>query len=256
MVENNVARWTDRNNGPGPLSILATLQEQDPAILALQEDGKLGPDWCDRGNIKDIVARWLAPTHNVVSTDDVGVRVAGERYGIFFKRAKYRSVQNGYQRCFHGGAEVRGFLWVELDLVTDDTSNHFYVLNTHFKAFGHGEAERLSQAQCVIDWVRQKKVTNPNRAHFLMGDLNSGPDYQAGAYNMLTEISGLFENTSRAGINGIDTHGSHWIDHVLGTSGDFTNVGYRSWTVGAGEVAPQQRLSDHLGLRTRIGHLR
>ena len=256
VAENGVAKWTDRNNGPGPLSILDTLQTQAPAILALQEDGKLGPADCTQGVIKDIVARWLAPTYDVVSTDDIGATVAGERYGIFFKRSKYRSVLSDYQRCYHGGAEVRGFLWVELDLVTDNTSNHFYVLNTHFKARSSGEAERVSQAQCVINWVLQKKATNPNRAHFLMGDLNSGPDYQRSAYDMLTDVNGLFENTSTAGDNDIDTHTSHWIDHTLGTKGDFTKAGYQSWTVGAGQVERGGRLSDHLGLRTRVGHLR
>ena len=151
---------------------------------------------------------------------------------------------------------MRGFLWVELDPVTDNSSNHFYVLNTHFKAHSDGEAERVSQAQCVINWVGQKKMTHPNRAHFLMGDLNSGPIYQQGAFDMLTGPSGPFENTSETNGNNIGTHGSNWIDHILGTKNDFTSSGYQSWTVGAGQVERGGRLSDHLGLRTRIGHLR
>ena len=254
VAVDQVAKWTDRNNGPGPLSIQETLQTQSPAILALQEDGKLAPNDCNLGVIKDIIARWLTSTHDVVSTDHVGASVQGERYGVFFKRSKYRAITSGYQRCYHGGAEVRGFLWVELDLVTDNSSNHFYVLNTHFKARSDGEAERISQAQCVLNWVRQKKMAHPNRAHFLMGDLNSGPNYQPGAFNLLTGSSGLFDNTS--GALNLNTHGSHWIDHVLGTKSDFTNQGYQSWTVGAGEVERGGRLSDHLGLRTRIGHVR
>ena len=76
------------------------------------------------------------------------------------------------------------------------------------------------------------------------------------AYALLTGASGPFENTSTAGIDDINTHGDHWIDQVLGTKGDFTKSGYGSWTVGEGQVQNGGTLSDHLGLRTRIGHLR
>jgi endonuclease/exonuclease/phosphatase family metal-dependent hydrolase len=239
------------------LSIQDTLLTQDPAILALQEDGKLGPASCAIGAIKDKVAGWLSSTHDVRSTNDVSGSASGERYGIFIKNSKYRFINAGYQPCYYSGSEVRGFLWAEVDLISDSTSNHFYVLNAHFKASGTAAdiAERMAQAQCVVAWVNATKVSNPNRAHFLMGDLNSGPDHQNDAYAMLTGAGGPFENTSTAGINDINTHGDNWIDHVLGTKGDFTKAGYGSWTVGAGQVQNGGTLSDHLGLRTRIGHL-
>ena len=108
----------------------------------------------------------------------------------------------------------------------------------------------------MISWVNEKKAAFPNRAHFLMGDLNSGPDHQGEAYEMLVGAGGPFENTSTAGPDGIDTHGDKWIDHVLGTKGDFTKAGYSSWSVGAGQVLNGGTLSDHLGLRTRVGHLK
>ena len=256
---NGVAKWYDRNNGPGALSIQDVLLEQNPAILALQEDGKLGPESCSIGNVKAKVAGWLSSTHDVRSTSDVSGSWSGERFGIFIRKSKYRFIDAGYQSCHFAGGEVRGFMWAEVDLISDHTSNHFYVLNAHFKAGSSNEAvgERVAQALCVIDWVKAKKVTNPHRAHFLLGDLNSGPDYNNDAYAMLTAPGtvGPFENTSTAGTNDLDTHDSHWIDHVLGTKNDFTRAGYASWTVGAGEVENGGALSDHLGLRTRIGHL-
>ena len=255
---NGIAKWYDRNNGPGPLSIQGTLLAQNPAILALQEDGKLGPTGCTIGTVKDKVASWLSSTHHVRSTDDVSGGCSGERYGIFIKKSKYRFISAGYKKCYYSGSEVRGFMWAEVDLISDSTSNHFYVLNAHFKAHTTSAdiAQRAAQAQCVINWVKAIKVTNPHRAHFLLGDLNSGPDHSTQAYAMLTGAGGPFENTSTAGINAINTHGSHWIDHVLGTKNDFTKAGYGSWTVGAGQVKNGGKLSDHLGLRTRIGHLR
>jgi hypothetical protein len=257
-VSGTVAKWYDRDDGPGALSIKATLLTQDPAILALQEDGLLGPSGCTIGTVKDKVASWLSGTHDVRSTDDVAGSAAGERYGVFIKKAKYRFIAAGYQKCYYNGAEVRGFLWAEVDLISDNTSNHFYVLNAHFKAYDTSAdiAERAAQAQCVITWVNATKKSYPNRAHFLLGDLNSGPDHNSQAYTMLTGPGGPFENTSTAGINAIDTHGTHWIDHVLGTKNDFTKVGYQSWTFGAGQVLSGYTLSDHLGLRTRIGHLK
>lgn len=255
---NGVAKWSDRDDGPGSLSIRQTLVTQDPAILALQEDGKLGPASCSMGSVKNKVAGWLAGTHDVRSTDDVSGGASGERLAIFIKRSKYRFITAGYHPCTYNGAEVRGFMWAEVDLIADNTSNHFYVLNAHFKARSTAAdvAERMAQAQCVTDWVNARRATNPYRAHFLLGDLNSGPDHNNDAYAMLTGPNGLFENTSTAGTNAIDTHGSHWIDHVLGTKGSFTSGGYGSWTVGAGQVQAGGKLSDHLGLRTRIGHLR
>ena len=255
---NGVAKWYDRDNGPGSLSIMATLLTQNPAILALQEDGKLGPSSCSIGNVKDKVVSWLSSTHDVRSTDDVSGSWSGERYAILIKKSKYRFISAGYQKCYYNGSEVRGFMWAEVDLILDSTSNHFYVLNAHFKASTTSAdiAQRAAQAQCVITWVNAKKVSNPNRAHFLLGDLNSGPDHNTQAYTTLTGSGGPFENTSTAGINAINTHGSYWIDHVLGTKNDFTKVGYGSWTVGAGQVTAGGTLSDHLGLRTRIGHLK
>ena len=254
---NGVAKWYDRNNGPGPLSIQGVLRTQDPAILALQEDGKLGPASCSLGNVKDKVAGWLSSTHDVRSTDDVTGGWSGERYGIFIKKSKYRFITAAYQKCFYGGSEARGFMWAEVDLRSDSTSNHFYVLNAHFKAGGASSdvSQRTAQAQCVIAWVNAKKATNPHRAHFLLGDLNSGPDHNNDAYALLTGSGGPFENTSAAGTNALNTHGTHWIDHTLATKNDFTKVGYGSWTVGAGQVENGGTLSDHLGLRTRIGHL-
>ena len=56
-----------------------------------------------------------------------------------------------------------------------------------------------------------------------MGDLNSGPNYQDAAFEMLTDSNGPFKNTSRAGDDEMGTHGSHWVDHVLGTKNDFTS---------------------------------
>jgi hypothetical protein len=254
----DVAKWYDRDDGPGPLSIRDTLLSQDPAILALQEDGVLGPSGCTIGTVKDKVAGWLAGTHDVRSTDDVSGGASGERYGIFIKKSKYRFINAGYQKCYANGGEVRGFLWAEVDLISDNTSNHFYVLNAHFKAFGTTAdiEERKAQAECVIHWVQSTKASHPYRAHFLLGDFNSGPDHQTEAYALLTGPSGPFENTSTAGPNDINTHGDHWIDHVLGTKGDFTKAGYGSWTIGAGQVQNGGALSDHLGLRTRIGHVR
>ena len=254
---NGVAKWYDRNNGPGPLSIQDVLLTQAPAILALQEDGKLGPASCELGNIKDKVAGWLSGTHDVRSTDDVSGSWSGERYGIFIRESKYSFISAGYQKCYYG-SEVRGFMWAEVDLIADSTSNHFYVLNAHFKAGTTSAdiAQRTAQAQCVIDWVNAKKLTNPHRAHFLLGDLNSGPDHNNDAYALLTGAGGPFENTSTAGTDGINTHGTNWIDHVLATKNDFTKAGYGSWTVGAGQVENGGLLSDHVGLRTRIGHLR
>lgn len=257
-ASNGVAKWSDRNDGPGPLSIQGTLLSQDPAILVLQEDGALGPASCSLGTVKDKIAGWLSGTHDVRSTDDVSGGADGERYGIFIKKSKYQFSSAGYQKCFHSGKEVRGFLWAEVDLISDSTSNHFYVLNAHFKAFNTAAdiAERKAQAQCVIAWVKEKKSSSPNRAHFLLGDLNSGPDHNAEAYEMLTGAEGPFENTSTASVDSINTHEDHWIDHVLGTKGDFTKAGYESWTIGAGQVQNGGTLSDHLGLRTRIGHLK
>jgi endonuclease/exonuclease/phosphatase family metal-dependent hydrolase len=258
QASGGVAKWADRDDGPGALSIKQTLLDQNPTILALQEDGALGPASCNLGSVKDKVASWLSGTHDVRSTDDVSGSASGERYGIFIRKSKLKFVSTGYQKCYYNGAEVRGFLWAEIDLLADATSNHFYVLNTHFKAYGTAEAsaERKSQAQCVIDWVAKTKASHPHRAHFLLGDLNSGPDHYTEAYTMLTGPGGPFENTSTASPDGINTHGDNWIDHVLGTKGDFTKVGYQSWTVGAGQVQNGGTLSDHLGLRTRIGHLK
>ena len=231
---------------------------QNPAIIALQEDGKLGPKSCSIGTVRDKVAGWLSSTHHVRSTDEVSGGWSGERFAIFIKKSKYQFITAGYKKCYYGGSEVRGFMWTEVDLISDATSNHFYVLNAHFKAAGTSAdiAQRAAQAQCVIAWVKAKKVTNPKRAHFLLGDLNSGPDHNTKAYAMLTGSGGVFENTSTAGINAINTHGSHWIDHVLGTKNDFTKTNYKSWTVGAGQVTAGGKLSDHLGLRTRVGQLK
>ena len=258
VSSNGVAKWHDRNDGPGALSIKATLLAQDPAVLALQEDGELGPKSCAIGSVKDEVGSWLSSTHDVRSTDDVSGGWCGERYGIFIKKSKYQFITAGYKKCYYGGGEVRGFMWAEVDLKTDGTSNHFYVLNAHFKAAGTSAdiAERAAQAKCVIDWVKAKQISNPKRAHFLLGDLNSGPDHNTQAYEMLTGPGGVFENTSTAANNAINTHGDHWIDHVLGTKNDFTKAGYGSWTVGAGQVEAGGMLSDHLGLRTRVGQLK
>ena len=258
ISSDGVAKWHDRNDGPGALSIKATLLAQNPAIIALQEDGKLGPKSCSIGTVRDKVAGWLSSTHHVRSTDEVSGGWSGERFAIFIKKSKYQFITAGYKKCYYGGSEVRGFMWTEVDLISDATSNHFYVLNAHFKAAGTSAdiAQRAAQAQCVIAWVKAKKVTNPKRAHFLLGDLNSGPDHNTKAYAMLTGSGGVFENTSTAGINAINTHGSHWIDHVLGTKNDFTKTNYKSWTVGAGQVTAGGKLSDHLGLRTRVGQLK
>jgi len=249
--EGQTCRWHARDE-----NIRAVLLDQNPDVLALQEDGMLSGLGV---TVKDRVASWLSNRYQVTST----TAFKGERYGIFVKKSKFKIAEAG--DIYPAGA--RGMRWARIN-PRDGTLNDFYVINAHFKAHASADdrRQRRAQARTVLEWIHG--LNRPGRPVFLLGDLNATPGDEA--YKILTGAPGhrssgcgsscrFLRDTAQQNENN-KTHPNSspdkQLDYVMATDfgidkKDVATI--NSFRVGSGAACQGGgRMSDHRGFRSKV----